>query len=117
MFNRLMETRGSESEPVSPRYEFQCQYGSIGWAVGATLGYAFGAGKKKRVISSIGDGSFQVTAQDMSTMIHTGQNPIIFLINNKVRLAFPQIKFQACLERCTSVYTRAEWQSGRHDVM
>jgi TPP-dependent 2-oxoacid decarboxylase len=22
------------------RYEFQCQYGSIGWAVGATLGYS-----------------------------------------------------------------------------
>ena len=35
------------------------QYGSIGWSVGATLGYAQGA-KDKRVIACIGDGSFQV---------------------------------------------------------
>jgi TPP-dependent 2-oxoacid decarboxylase len=41
------------------RYEFQMQYGSIGWSVGATLGYAQAA-KDKRVISFIGDGSFQV---------------------------------------------------------
>lgn len=35
------------------------QYGSIGWSVGATLGYAQAA-TDKRVISFIGDGSFQV---------------------------------------------------------
>lgn len=39
------------------------QYGSIGWAVGALLGYAQALKGKKRVIASIGDGSFQVTAQ------------------------------------------------------
>ena len=43
------------------RYEFQMQYGSIGWSVGATLGYAQAA-KDKRVIACIGDGSFQVSA-------------------------------------------------------
>lgn len=43
-------------------YEFQCQFGSIGWSVGATLGYSMGAAKNKRVIASIGDGSFQVRA-------------------------------------------------------
>lgn len=42
------------------RYEFQMQYGSIGWSVGATLGYAQ-AVPEKRVIACIGDGSFQVT--------------------------------------------------------
>ncbi|TQD83230.1 hypothetical protein C1H46_031193 [Malus baccata] len=36
----------------------------------------------KRVIAFIGDGSFQVTAQDVSTMIRNGQKTIIFLINN-----------------------------------
>ncbi|KAJ3682847.1 hypothetical protein LUZ60_013074 [Juncus effusus] len=66
--------------PEGCGYEFQMQYGSIGWSVGATLGYA--QGTDKRVISFIGDGSFQVTAQDVSTMIRAGQNPIIFLINN-----------------------------------
>ncbi|TQD99760.1 hypothetical protein C1H46_014612 [Malus baccata] len=37
---------------------------------------------KKRVIACIGDGSFQVTAQDVSTMIRCNQKSIIFLINN-----------------------------------
>ncbi|XP_072960299.1 pyruvate decarboxylase 2 [Typha angustifolia] len=67
--------------PEGCGYEFQMQYGSIGWSVGATLGYAQGA-KDKRVIACIGDGSFQVTAQDVSTMLRCGQNTIIFLINN-----------------------------------
>lgn len=35
------------------------QYGSIGWSVGATLGYAQSV-PDKRVIACIGDGSFQV---------------------------------------------------------
>ncbi|CAO2199128.1 unnamed protein product [Urochloa humidicola] len=67
--------------PEGCGYEFQMQYGSIGWSVGATLGYAQAA-KDKRVIAFIGDGSFQVTAQEVSTMLRWGQNSIIFLINN-----------------------------------
>uniref|UniRef100_A0A0D6QR85 pyruvate decarboxylase n=1 Tax=Araucaria cunninghamii TaxID=56994 RepID=A0A0D6QR85_ARACU len=67
--------------PEKCGYEFQMQYGSIGWSVGATLGYAQ-ATLDKRVIACIGDGSFQVTAQDVSTMIRWGQRTIIFLINN-----------------------------------
>ncbi|KAG9159482.1 hypothetical protein Leryth_011017 [Lithospermum erythrorhizon] len=67
--------------PDNCGYEFQMQYGSIGWSVGATLGYAQ-AVKDKRVIACIGDGSFQVTAQDISTMIRCAQRSIIFLINN-----------------------------------
>ncbi|CAM8924595.1 unnamed protein product [Rhodiola kirilowii] len=67
--------------PKGCGYEFQMQYGSIGWSVGATLGYAQ-AVPEKRVIACIGDGSFQVTAQDVSTMLRCGQKTIIFLINN-----------------------------------
>ncbi|CAA6654731.1 unnamed protein product [Spirodela intermedia] len=67
--------------PKGCGYEFQMQYGSIGWSVGATLGYAQ-ATKEKRVIACIGDGSFQVTCQDISTMIRSQQRSIIFLINN-----------------------------------
>ncbi|KAI3732747.1 hypothetical protein L1987_63955 [Smallanthus sonchifolius] len=63
------------------RYEFQMQYGSIGWSVGALLGYAQSI-PDKRVIACIGDGSFQVTAQDVTTMIRCEQNSVIFLINN-----------------------------------
>mmetsp|Transcript_11341 Transcript_11341/g.28757 ORF Transcript_11341/g.28757 Transcript_11341/m.28757 type:complete len:359 (+) Transcript_11341:221-1297(+) len=63
------------------RYEFQMQYGSIGWSVGATLGAA-AALKDKRVLALIGDGSFQMTAQDVSTMVKYHLNPIILLLNN-----------------------------------
>ncbi|XVF68490.1 hypothetical protein PTKIN_Ptkin11bG0006700 [Pterospermum kingtungense] len=67
--------------PEGCGYQFQMQYGSIGWSVGATLGYAQSL-PDKRVIACIGDGSFQVTAQDISTMLRCGQKSIIFLINN-----------------------------------
>ena len=66
--------------PEGARFEIQMQYGSIGWSVGATLGYAVGS--DRRTIALIGDGSFQLTAQEVSTMIRYGLNPIIFLINN-----------------------------------
>lgn len=66
--------------PPGARFEIQMQYGSIGWSVGATLGYALGA--PRRVITLVGDGSFQMTAQEVSTMIRYDLRPIIFLINN-----------------------------------
>ncbi|WP_445355522.1 thiamine pyrophosphate-binding protein [Microbulbifer sp. EKSA008] len=69
------------SLPDGARFEIQMQYGSIGWSVGATLGYSLGMGKG-RMIACIGDGSFQLTAQEISTMIRYNVNPIIFLINN-----------------------------------
>lgn len=48
------------------------------------LGYSLAAQKRgKRVVAMIGDGSFQMTAQEVSTMIRYGADPIIFLINNK----------------------------------
>jgi len=64
-------------------YEFQMQYGSIGWSVGAVLGYSLAAQPEgRRVVALIGDGSFQMTAQEVSTMIRYGADPIIVLINN-----------------------------------
>lgn len=68
--------------PPGCLYEFQMQYGSIGWSVGALLGYALALGENQRAIALIGDGSFQLTAQAVSTMIRYELNPIIFLINN-----------------------------------
>ena len=69
--------------PAGAGYHFQMQYGSIGWSTGATLGVSIGAGPTKRVVALIGDGSFQLTAQEVSTMIRYGANPIIFLLNNR----------------------------------
>ena len=68
--------------PAGCHFEVQMQYGSIGWSVGATLGYQIAVGNSKRVIALIGDGSFQMAAQEVSTMIRYGIRPIIFLINN-----------------------------------
>ena len=67
--------------PTGGRFEIQMQYGSIGWSVGATLGYCLGS-PERQVIACIGDGSFQLTAQEVSTMLRYGAKPIIFLINN-----------------------------------
>lgn len=68
--------------PDGAAFEIQMQYGSIGWSVGALLGYAVGAGPGRQVIALIGDGSFQMTAQEVSTMIRYGVRAVIFVINN-----------------------------------
>jgi TPP-dependent 2-oxoacid decarboxylase len=70
------------SLPEGANFEFQMQWGSIGWATPAVLGLALGHGKSRRIVAMIGDGSFQLTAQEVSTMIRYSVNPIIFLINN-----------------------------------
>ena len=59
----------------------QTFYGSIGYTVGATLGAGMAA-QDRRVVLFVGDGSFQVTCQDLSTMIRNRLKPVIFLINN-----------------------------------
>jgi pyruvate decarboxylase len=41
--------------PTGCQYNFQMQYGSIGWAVGATLGAAMAVGRTRQVVSLIGD--------------------------------------------------------------
>ncbi|WIA22010.1 hypothetical protein OEZ85_004364 [Tetradesmus obliquus] len=72
------------SLPAGADYLIQMRYGSIGWSVGATLGYCLAAqAQGKRLLSFIGDGSFQVTAQDVSTMMRFGAAPVIFLVNNR----------------------------------
>jgi TPP-dependent 2-oxoacid decarboxylase len=69
--------------PEGCHFEIQFQAGSIGWSVPATLGYEMGFTTPTRVIAMIGDGSFQVTAQEVSTMIRHGTRPIIILVNNR----------------------------------
>jgi pyruvate decarboxylase len=69
--------------PSGCRFEIQFQAGSIGWSIPATLGYELGCTTPTRVIAMIGDGSFQLTAQEISTMIRYEVKPIIVLINNR----------------------------------
>jgi indolepyruvate decarboxylase len=67
--------------PDGCKFEIQMQYGSIGWSVGAFLGLA-AANPERRVIGLIGDGSFQMTAQEVSTFLRYNYSGVIFLINN-----------------------------------
>ncbi|KAH6653746.1 thiamine diphosphate-binding protein [Truncatella angustata] len=63
----------------------QTLWGSIGWAVGAWQGAALGAkdaGQNRRTILFEGDGSFQLTAQELSTVIRHQLDAIIFVICN-----------------------------------
>ncbi|KAM0195604.1 hypothetical protein ACHAPA_007456 [Fusarium lateritium] len=63
----------------------QVLWGSIGWSVGACQGAALAArdaGKDGRTILFVGDGSFQLTAQELSTMIRHKLKPTIFVICN-----------------------------------
>jgi len=72
--------------PDGARYFVQMQYGSIGWSVGATLGIALAGlttGSRRHTIAMIGDGSFQMSAQEVSTMIRCGVTATIFLFNNR----------------------------------
>jgi indolepyruvate decarboxylase len=68
--------------PEGATFIGQTFYGSIGYTVGATLGAGFAA-QERRVVLFVGDGSFQVTCQDLSTMIRNHLKPVIFLINNE----------------------------------
>ncbi|KAI1385241.1 pyruvate decarboxylase [Hypoxylon trugodes] len=66
----------------------QTLWGSIGWAVGACQGAALaaqdtdGLEKARRTILFEGDGSLQLTVQEVSTMIRHKLNVILFVICN-----------------------------------
>ena len=67
--------------PDGARFEVEMQWGHIGWSVPASFGYALGA-PDRRVIALIGDGAFQLTAQEVAQMIRQKLPVIIFLMNN-----------------------------------
>ena len=64
----------------------QILWGSIGYSVGACQGAALAAketGDRRRTILFVGDGSFQLTAQEVSTMIRHNLRAIVFVICNE----------------------------------
>lgn len=64
----------------------QVLWGSIGYTVGATLGAVMAAEEidpNKRVILFIGDGSLQLTVQEISTMVKWDTKPYLFVLNNE----------------------------------
>ena len=65
------------TEFISPAY-----YTSMGFAVPAALGAQIRE-KHLRPIVFVGDGAFQMSCHEISTIAKHGLNPIIFVLNNK----------------------------------
>lgn len=63
--------------------ESQTLWGSIGWATPATLGVVM-ANTKGRTVVVTGDGSHQLTLNDLGVMGRYGVKPVIFVINNGI---------------------------------
>jgi indolepyruvate decarboxylase len=59
----------------------QMLWGSIGWATGASFGIAL-ANANRRTVLITGEGSHQLTANEIGNMGRYGAKPIIFVLNN-----------------------------------
>ncbi|KAJ5496225.1 hypothetical protein N7463_008212 [Penicillium fimorum] len=67
--------------PEGARFEIEMQWGHIGWSIPASFGYAVGR-PQSQVLTMVGDGSFQMTAQEVSQLTRLRIPMIIFLLNN-----------------------------------
>lgn len=67
--------------PPGASYIAQPIWGAIGYTLPALLGSQTGAPWRRHLLF-IGDGSFQLTAQELSTIQRRKLKPIIFLLNN-----------------------------------
>jgi indolepyruvate decarboxylase len=68
--------------PPGCSFVTQAVWGSIGYSVGALLGTLCAAPERRHILF-VGDGSFQLTAQELSTILRHDFKPYIFLINNR----------------------------------
>jgi TPP-dependent 2-oxoacid decarboxylase len=57
-------------------------WASIGYTLPAILGAQLATGSRRRAVLVIGDGSLQMTVQELGTMIRHGLDPIIIVLNN-----------------------------------
>ena len=83
----VLET-GSTSLGIAPmlladdvRVEAQVLWGSIGWATPAAFGVAL-ADPDRRTVLITGEGSHQMTANDIGAMGRFGANVVVFVLNN-----------------------------------
>ena len=74
---------GAADLTIHRRTEFigNAYYASLGFAVPAALGAQIGR-RSLRPIVLVGDGAFQMTGQELSTIARWGLNPIVFVLNN-----------------------------------
>ncbi|MBB6735259.1 alpha-keto acid decarboxylase family protein [Cohnella zeiphila] len=67
--------------PAGADYIGQQGWQSIGYATGAAFGACMAA-PDRRVLLFVGDGSLQLTVQEISSMLANGCRPIVFILNN-----------------------------------
>ncbi|KAK3385873.1 thiamine diphosphate-binding protein [Podospora didyma] len=68
--------------PPGAQFEIEMQWGHIGWSIPAAFGYAMHYPERHTIVM-VGDGSFQVTAQEVSQMVRFKMPITIILINNR----------------------------------
>ncbi|MEH0147223.1 thiamine pyrophosphate-binding protein [Corynebacterium sp. Q4381] len=69
--------------PHDAGFEIEMQWGAIGWSVPSSHGYAVARGNEHHTILMVGDGSFQLTAQEVCNMIRYEDNITVIVVNNK----------------------------------
>lgn len=72
---------GQQRMPEGVQYINSTIWGSIGFTLPCVLGSQL-ANPERRHVLFIGDGSFQLTAQELSTILRQDLKPIIVLVNN-----------------------------------
>ena len=91
--------------PKGATYHNQTLWGSIGWATPAAFGIAVAA-PDKRIVLVTGDGSHQLTVQEISQFARLGLKPIIFVLNNNGYL----IERLLCKEPEIAYNDLAQWR-------
>jgi indolepyruvate decarboxylase len=76
LFGAADMTMSRRTEFISPAY-----YTSMGFAVPAALGAGM-ANPDSRALVIVGDGAFQMTGMELSSIARYGLNPIVVVLNN-----------------------------------
>jgi indolepyruvate decarboxylase len=77
LFSASELTTHQRTEFISPAY-----YTSMGFSVPAALG-ALTARPTSRVLVIVGDGAFQMTGMELSTIVRRGHCPIVIVLDNR----------------------------------
>ncbi len=76
IFGAVSIRSDKQAQFIAPAY-----YMSMGFAVPASIGVAM-ATKKLRPYVLVGDGAFQMTGVEISTIVRLNLNPVIIILNN-----------------------------------
>lgn len=98
--------------PNNTQVHTQTLWGSIGWATPATFGACI-ANPNSRVILFTGEGSHQLTAMELGSMLRYGVKPVILVLNNdgysieRILSNNPDDKFNDVIKMNYSKFARA----------